>query len=119
MNNCNIYHYCQCIPACIPTLKVQTSVISGSVLVVIVDKFDRSYEIAGDTDVEGVASVDLTDIDILPISFLNQYSGLYKLKVLDSDKNTLYYRIDNVLYGTIEFKVCEISPVPEDYLITV
>lgn len=119
MSNCNTYHYCQCVPACISALKVKTAVDSGTVSIVLVDKFDKSYETVCDTDAEGIASVDLTDIDIFPTSFLNQYSGLYKLKVLDSDKNTLFYRVDNILYGTIELKVCEILPVPEDYLIAV
>lgn len=113
------------IPHCPQTLIFDTPYNVAQITIVIENKHGTKYEIEGMTSYDGelieeLYSVDadgniIFNTDIFPKNLFNQYSGVFKVQIINFDGNTL--PIGNNDCGT--FEVVEVQPFQLDRTVTI
>lgn len=121
-----IYILCDPIPACLKQLVVKTPVISASVTVRVIDKFNKVYYVTKTSDSLGKVTIQLQNdssdpLNILtadlPMALLNEYAGGFKLMLLDSSNQEIKWTISSKTYDALGFLVRNITPALNTYTI--
>lgn len=102
------YTHCDGVPSCLRFLKIATTVLDGSIVVTLTDKFNHQYVSTLETDEEGLALLDL-EASYLPAGLLNPYAGYFDLKVAD-----MRFPAEDIYYDCIRFDVKQTYAVAED-----
>lgn len=119
MENCkSCFRVCDPIPDCLTSLSVITSVLSDEILVQIIDKFDNIYISEITTEVNGLAILDLQNIEIFPVGLINQWSGEFKL-VINKDDEIVPFTVGNKSYDCLIFEAKTTFPKETTYTIDV
>lgn len=110
---------CDPVPACLSSLKIVTPVISGSVTLRIVDRFNKVYYIAKTTDSSGIAELFLVDdypvagdTADLPKAFFNEFAGIFTIYLTD-DK----WEASGVEYDAIQIQFADTNFTGDTYTI--
>lgn len=98
--------HCEGVPSCTRLLKVQTTAVSGPVMIAITDKFGHRYTFKPTTGADGIATIDLKS-PLVPPSLLNPYAGLFDLTVKVSDTSPMVFPSENDFYEALRFEVVQ------------
>lgn len=119
MENCkSCFRVCDPIPDCLTSLSVITSVLGGEILAQITDKFDNVYVSQITTEANGLAVLDLEDVDIFPVGLINQWSGQFKLTIW-KDGVLVPFIVENKSYDCLVFEAKTTFPKETTYTIDV
>lgn len=119
-----IYILCDPIPACLKQLVVKTPIISASVTVRIIDKFNKVYYVTKTSDSQGKATIQLQNDSSDPLNplasdlwmgLLNEYAGMFKVTLLDSNNSEVKWTISGKDYDAIGFNVQILLPIPNSF----
>jgi hypothetical protein len=102
------FTHCDGVPSCLRFLTIATTVISGSIVATLIDKFNHQYRNVLLTDAEGFALLDL-ESSYLPAELLNPYAGLFDLKVAD-----MRFPAEDTYYECLRFDVKQTYAVAGD-----
>jgi len=108
------FTHCNGVPSCLRFLKIATTVLDGTIVVTLTDKFNHQYRNVLDTDEEGFALLDL-ESSYLPAGLLNPYAGFFDLKVVE-----MRFPADDTFFECLRFDVKQTyavageDPDPED-----
>lgn len=102
------YLHCAGVPTCIRFLKIATTLISDSIVVTLVDKFNHQYRNVLDTDAGGFALLDL-ESSYLPTDLLNPYAGFFDLKV-----EGYRFPVGDIFYECVRFDVKQTYAIAGD-----
>lgn len=96
--NNNTASYCDCfpveIPNCLPLIGFKISEPNVNVIIHILDKFGKVYQVAATSDAN---SVIVLDTSLLPEKLLNPYAGEFLIKVIPDglfDTDRLMFQTD-------------------------
>lgn len=111
------YQVCDPVPDCLSELLVKTPLSLADVVVRLIDKFNKSYNLPGTSDAEGVVTFEVSgENSIVPNALLNPYAGIFTIMFYDGTTQ-LTFTVDAVEYDALRFVVGSVFPKVDTYLL--
>ncbi len=121
------FEICEPIPSCLDQLVIRTPIISDTVVIKFIDKFDKIYYVGKDTNANGEVTILLTSDDSdpdniissdIPERLLNEYAGKFKIMTFDLNGIIIkQWTISGLQYDALIIHMANITPIDSTFTI--
>lgn len=112
----SVYRMCNKVASCAEFLQIKTSAHETEVTIRLIDKFNRVYYHVIETDAQGYAVIDLSE---LPSALLNEYAGKFTVSVYENATLVQFSDSSGSKYDAIEFECAKFTPTPTNTYIDI